>query len=1476
MSGAAGAWHIGDRIADTYEIRAVLGEGGMGVVYRVRHLGWDIDLAVKSPLAPGMLGSAARERFIREAETWVGFGPHPHVCTCHYLRTLDGVPRLFIEYLDAGSVGQWIADGRLYQGSAQDVMVRVLDIAIQAAWGLIHAHDQGVVHQDVKPANILLASAGSVKITDFGLARAQSPGGAGTATGADNEGAAGAHHTLRVSYGGMTRAYASPEQYTRSAVGRRSDVWSFAVSMLEMIVGGITWSAGPAAGAVLAALRADGFRARAAGVEVPVALDDLLARCLRTDPATRPDMAQVADELTDLYVAITGDRYPRSLPRPGELRADELNNRALSLLDLDRANEAVALLDEACAADPQHPEAVYNRGLLQWRSGTKTDEQFVNELEIVAANTVDPYRVRHLLARVHLERGDADSAATVLEGDSRPSPEMDDLRRQLVAVRGSSEHTTALIGHIETNAPLELTADSRHAWSAGDEQHTVTVWELPTGRRLCTLAGHTDTIFGLALTSDGRQALTSSGDGTVRVWDVSNGHCVRVLTGHVQSERSDNMSVFSVCPVPGRRTILTSGADDTVRERDLVTGSSLRVLTLDNDDAPPLPADFVPFGFVTASRHELCVSADRRFILCSRGGMIWVWDYATGDVVHVLAGHTNSVTSLCATHDGRYALSASTDETVRVWDLATGRPIRTLPGHGNAVASVCAASDGEHAITHDHAARVWELATGRCVRTIVPASSAGLTADERRVLSITRAGDIYGTEWRGGVPGAFQVSRPRNPTDLVEADGKVAELVERALDAKADGDIHRALSLLQEARQKPGYERASQVTDAWHQLYGNCVRVDLRAVRQAAVFTGFLQAVESVAVTPDGAYAVCGTYDGKVQLWDLSSQRAARDFGNEMAVIQSVCVTPDGSHTAAVTHSGVSVWDTYSGELRHTLQHPTRIELIHAMPDAQRLVSSDSDRTVRVWNLSTGQCENTFSISSDKADFHWTRVLCVTPDGRHAVSTHHDGTLRLWELSTGWGVRVLNRGSDHVRSGCVTGDGRHVVTTGRDGDLRIWDLLTGECTRTLTGHTDMVYSVSITADDRHALSAGDDGAIRVWELSTGRCLRTLTGHTNTVNSVSVTPDGHRAVSGGADGTMRVWELDWDLAARDLTDWKNEIEPYLGVFLARCTEQHKASLSPGPRRPFGSGRAREVWTDRDFELLWQKLTTLGYRSLYRENVHGELHHLLQATRTVDPRHLQPNDVKPYQAVILANHAEECAAAKRIAAAVEVNERALGIWRRITAVAPEAGRHDLVRHLLQQACWLADLRQPDQALEINEDAIRHCRSLAEPSRATHLSELMHNHYVYLRQAKRRDETEEWLRMIRREFAASTHAAYLPGLVYPIDPADRARLHQDISTVRDLISQYENLPADDQHRLPGLVVSLCTYARLLLHAGERDQAQSFFNQLALSWVRWRKQNKSNQCVPLAIGIELLEISELLGSRMITRSIRLNLKHL
>src|SRR5687768_16387200 len=90
---SAAVWRVGEVVAELYRVVEVLGHGGMGVVHRVRHLGWDIDLAVKSPRPELFTDDSARRRFVTEAQTWVSLGLHPHLCGCYYVRTLDGVPR---------------------------------------------------------------------------------------------------------------------------------------------------------------------------------------------------------------------------------------------------------------------------------------------------------------------------------------------------------------------------------------------------------------------------------------------------------------------------------------------------------------------------------------------------------------------------------------------------------------------------------------------------------------------------------------------------------------------------------------------------------------------------------------------------------------------------------------------------------------------------------------------------------------------------------------------------------------------------------------------------------------------------------------------------------------------------------------------------------------------------------------------------------------------------------------------------------------------------------------------------------------------------------------------------------------------------------------------------------------------------------------------------------------------------------------
>ena len=214
---------MGDVVLGLYEIRHVHTTGGMGLVYRVRHRGWNTELALKRPRPERLGDETAKKLFEREAETWVQLGLHPNVVTCYYVRRIDDVPCAFAEYVTAGTLASWIHRGRLYEGGPTVSLARVLDVSIQVARGLAFAHDHGLVHQDVKPGNVLLTPRGTVKVTDFGLARAQAA--AESEPPADVAQAPGP----LVSFGGMTPAYCSPEQFRRESLVPAPTSWSWGV-----------------------------------------------------------------------------------------------------------------------------------------------------------------------------------------------------------------------------------------------------------------------------------------------------------------------------------------------------------------------------------------------------------------------------------------------------------------------------------------------------------------------------------------------------------------------------------------------------------------------------------------------------------------------------------------------------------------------------------------------------------------------------------------------------------------------------------------------------------------------------------------------------------------------------------------------------------------------------------------------------------------------------------------------------------------------------------------------------------------------------------------------------------------------------------------------------------------------------------------------------------------------------------------------
>lgn len=260
-------------------------------------------------------------------------------------------------------------------------------------------------------------------------------------------------------------------------------------------------------------------------------------------------------------------------------------------------------------------------------------------------------------------------------------------------------------------------------------------------------------------------------------------------------------------------------------------------------------------------------------------------------------------------------------------------------------------------------------------------------------------------------------------------------------------------------------------------------------------------------------------------------------------------------------------------QLQRTLPaHSGPINDLLLFADGLRLVSASADKTIRVWDLSSGQVlqtwtnqtsfVNTILLSPDETRLYsgnadgalqgWTvasdnllwqntnahngpiNTVARTPDGQQLVSGGADGAIHIWEASTGNAVRSLVTQQGAINSLVVTSDSQYVISGGSDNTIKVWHLATGDLENTLEGHESFVNALAISPDGRFLFSASADATIRQWQIKTGELLNTLSGHTSYVNDMVFSRDGSTLRTASADKTVRIWNVETGAAEQVLT------------------------------------------------------------------------------------------------------------------------------------------------------------------------------------------------------------------------------------------------------------------------------------------------------------------------------------------------------
>jgi Tol biopolymer transport system component len=271
-----------------YEIVGHLGAGGMGEVYRARDARLNRDVAIK--VLPEVFASDPDRlaRFAREAQTLAALN-HPNIATIYGIEEADDVRALVMELVEGEDLSVVIGRGPM-------PIAEALPIARHIADALEAAHDQGIIHRDLKPANIKVRADGTVKVLDFGLAKALAPDAASMSADAAISPTLTARGTQMGTVIG-TAAYMAPEQARGKAVDRRADIWAFGVVLYEMLTGRRAFDGDDISDVLASVLKSDPDWTSVPG-SVPPSVRRLLRRCLEKDPRKR--LSAIGDARFDL------------------------------------------------------------------------------------------------------------------------------------------------------------------------------------------------------------------------------------------------------------------------------------------------------------------------------------------------------------------------------------------------------------------------------------------------------------------------------------------------------------------------------------------------------------------------------------------------------------------------------------------------------------------------------------------------------------------------------------------------------------------------------------------------------------------------------------------------------------------------------------------------------------------------------------------------------------------------------------------------------------------------------------------------------------------------------------------------------------------------------------------------------------------------------------------------------------------------